>query len=66
MYNSATLPSWEGGWKLILTPASFVDTKKDKMKLQGAGAPFVWQLTHKQGYMGVPLPRGLRCQGSEW
>lgn len=65
MYNFATLPSWDGGWKLILTPGSFVDTKKDKPELQGTGTPFVWQLTHKQGNMGVPLPRGLRCQGSE-
>lgn len=50
---------------MIWSPA-FLVYSKVKEKASGTGPLIVWQLTHKQGNMGVPLPRGLRCQGSAW
>lgn len=41
-------------------------SEEDKRRPQGTGPLIVRELTHKQGNMGVPLPRGLRCQGSVW
>lgn len=41
-------------------------SEEDKQRPQGTGPLIVRELTHNQGNMGVPLPSGLRCQGSAW
>lgn len=52
--------------KVNLVPCFLDYSEKDKHSPWGTGPLIVWELTHKQGNMGVPLSRGLRYQGSAW
>ncbi len=57
---------WAGEWRVILVSCFLVYSEESKLQPKGSGPLIVQNLTHKQGNMGVPLPRGLRCQGSAW
>lgn len=51
------------GWRRTLCGSVVLQRAEQNQVPQGTGPPIVGGLTHNQGNIGVPLPRGLRCQG---